>query len=69
MFSLCDRLQLHLHGGHFLASDSLSADDIVDGMLLHDEVEVRHGHGHHGLLARPLAVDPTLRQPVLLQEE
>jgi hypothetical protein len=39
-----------------LASGGLSADNIVDGMLLRD-VGVRRGHGRHDLLARALAID------------
>ena len=63
---LRDRLELHLGGGRFLTSDGLSTDGIIDGMLLRNEVGVRRGHGRHGLLARPLAVDLALRQLVLL---
>jgi hypothetical protein len=62
------RLQLRLRGCRFLASSGLSVD-IVDGRLLRDEIWVRRGHGRHGLLARALAVDLALPQPVLLQEE
>ena len=52
-----------------MASDGLSANDLVDRTLLRDEVGVRCGHGRHGLLARALAVDLALRRPELLPEE
>jgi hypothetical protein len=64
---LRDRLKLRLRGYRFLASGGLSAEGLVDGTLFSDEVGVRRGHRHHGLLACAFAVELALRQLVMLQ--